>query len=57
MPMYGYLCKRCGHVFDTIHNWGENPGKCEKCNSKRIERQINTGVVAIYKGSGFTKKV
>lgn len=55
MPIYTYYCKNCKQTFDTIHGMNESLDKCEKCNSKRIERQVSKGACVIFKGEGWTK--
>lgn len=41
------ICKRCGHIFEVIRNWGGgvrlaknegvNPAKCPQCDSRLLE--------------------
>ena len=52
MPIYEYICKKCGVVSEQIHGMSETPRvKCEKCGGVS-ERKISSGAV-IFKGSGF----
>lgn len=53
MPTYEYVCKECGHHFETVQNISADPLKtCPRCGGL-IERKIFGGVGLIFKGSGF----
>ena len=41
MPLYEYICKKCGKPFETIAKHGEKPA-CEHCGSVSVERQLST---------------
>ncbi|MEW6556802.1 MAG: zinc ribbon domain-containing protein [Elusimicrobiota bacterium] len=48
MPLYTYICKDCGESFELLVGINANREelKCEKCNSKNIQRtfaSFNTG--------------
>ena len=52
MPIYEYMCKKCGAVVEKIHGMNETPKvKCEECGGAS-QRKISSGAV-IFKGSGF----
>ena len=52
MPIYEYICKKCGAISEKIHGMNETPRvKCEECGGAS-ERKISSGAV-IFKGSGF----
>lgn len=52
MPMYRYVCKKCGNEKVELHSLNENPEIiCEVCNTK-MERAIGR-VGIVFKGSGF----
>ena len=52
MPIYEYMCKKCGSITERIHGMNESPSvKCESCGAK-TERKISSGGF-ILKGSGF----
>ncbi|MCL1926215.1 MAG: hypothetical protein FWF95_03645 [Syntrophorhabdaceae bacterium] len=52
MPIYEYICKKCGAITERIHGMNETPRvKCEECGGAS-ERKISSGAV-IFKGSGF----
>ena len=40
MPIYTYVCKDCGQSFELLVGMTDNKEelKCEKCNSKNIQR-------------------
>lgn len=43
MPTYDYVCRNCGHEFETIENVSEHEStrhKCPECNSAKVERVL-----------------
>lgn len=54
MPIYEYLCKNCGHIFEELQSMKEEPlVKCPNCGKSTLKRLIGTGTGIIFKGSGF----
>jgi putative FmdB family regulatory protein len=52
MPTYEYLCKTCGHRFETWQKMSDDPlTVCPNCGSPIHRVLFATGVV--FKGSGF----
>jgi putative FmdB family regulatory protein len=52
MPLYEYLCKKCGHRFEEIQKFSDKqPTKCPKCGGL-IEQVISAPAVQ-FKGSGW----
>jgi putative FmdB family regulatory protein len=52
MPTYEYLCKTCGHRFETWQKMSDEPLKvCPNCGAEIHRVLFATGVV--FKGSGF----
>jgi putative FmdB family regulatory protein len=52
MPLYEYLCKKCGHRFEEIKKFSDKqPTKCPKCGGV-IEQVISAPAVQ-FKGSGW----
>jgi putative FmdB family regulatory protein len=52
MPIYEYMCRKCGAITEKIHGMNENPAvKCEACGGK-AERKIS-GASFHLKGSGW----
>ncbi len=43
MPVYTYVCKKCGAKFDLLIGVSSEKTelKCKKCNSERIERSLS----------------
>ena len=37
MPIYDYVCKRCGRTFETLVRKGETPA-CASCGGVELER-------------------
>lgn len=56
MPIYEYVCKKCGHEMEAIQKHSDEPLlKCPKCNKKALEKLISTGGF-VLKGDGFYKR-
>lgn len=54
MPTYEYLCKTCGHRFETWQKMTDEPlTECPECG-QRIRRVLYPAGV-VFKGSGFYK--
>lgn len=54
MPTYEYKCDACGHEFDELQSFSDEPlTKCPKCKKKKLRRLFGTGASIIFKGSGF----
>src|SRR5437867_1556907 len=52
MPTYEYLCKTCGHRFETWQKMSDEPlTVCPNCGAEIRRVLFATGVV--FKGSGF----
>src|ERR1700686_3737613 len=52
MPLYEYLCKKCGHRFEEIKKFSDKqPTKCPECGGV-IEQVISAPAVQ-FKGSGL----
>jgi len=47
MPIYDYLCKKCGHTVELIVKDYMADIKCEKCN-KSMERQVSNAYFRLY---------
>jgi putative FmdB family regulatory protein len=52
MPLYEYLCKKCGHRFEEIKKFSDKqPKRCPECGGV-IEQVISAPAVQ-FKGSGW----
>jgi putative FmdB family regulatory protein len=52
MPLYEYLCNKCGHRFEEIKKFSDKqPKKCPECGGV-IEQVISAPAVQ-FKGSGW----
>jgi putative FmdB family regulatory protein len=52
MPLYEYLCQKCGHRFERIQKFSDKiVTKCAECGG-RVERVISAPAVQ-FKGSGW----
>jgi putative FmdB family regulatory protein len=52
MPLYEYLCKKCGHRFERIQKFSDRMvKKCPECGGQ-VEQTITAPAVQ-FKGSGF----
>ena len=52
MPLYEYECKKCGHRFEKIQKFSDQPiKKCPECGGS-VEKTISAPAVQ-FKGSGW----
>lgn len=53
MPIYEYECKACGHTFDTIQSFSEEPlTDCPVCKEPALKKLISASAFHL-KGSGW----
>ncbi len=53
MPIYEYVCSKCGHEWDAIQKFSEKPlTACPKCSKKAAKRKISASAFHL-KGSGW----
>ncbi len=41
MPIYEYLCAKCGKPFEELVSSSATAVKCPMCRSSRVERQLS----------------
>lgn len=52
MPLYEYECKQCGHRFEKIQKFSDEPEKvCPKCGGE-VEKLLSSPAVQ-FKGAGW----
>jgi putative FmdB family regulatory protein len=52
LPIYEYLCKKCGRQFERIQKFSDKPlDTCEKCGGA-LERLLSSPAIQ-FKGSGW----
>jgi putative FmdB family regulatory protein len=53
MPIYEYLCDKCGHEFEREQRITDEPVKtCPKCRARKVQRLISR-TAFVLKGSGW----
>jgi len=53
MPIYEYLCEKCGHEFEREQRITEDPvKKCPECRANKVRRLISR-TAFVLKGSGW----
>ncbi|RIL05650.1 MAG: FmdB family transcriptional regulator [Proteobacteria bacterium] len=53
MPIYEYLCEKCGHEFEREQRITEDPVKvCPECRAKKVRRLISR-TAFVLKGGGW----
>ncbi len=54
MPIYEYECKKCGHRFDVMQSFTDEPLKtCRNNGCRGRVRKVLSPPAIIFKGSGF----
>ena len=52
VPLYEYECKKCGHRFEKIQKFSDDPEKvCPKCGGE-VEKLLSSPAVQ-FKGAGW----
>jgi len=52
MPIYEYKCSKCGHTFELIQKFSDDPvSTCPVCGGK-VERLVSAPAIQ-FKGSGW----
>jgi putative FmdB family regulatory protein len=52
MPLYEYLCKKCGHRFEKIRKFSDRAiRKCPECGG--VVEQVVSAPAVQFKGSGW----
>jgi putative FmdB family regulatory protein len=53
LPIYEYLCEKCGHEFEREQRITDDPVKvCPACRAKKVRRLISR-TAFVLKGSGW----
>lgn len=53
MPIYEYLCEKCGHEFETIQKFSDSPlRECPVCHEERLVKKISAAGFRL-KGGGW----
>lgn len=53
MPIFEYVCRKCGHGFEKIVAASERPA-CPECSSRKLEKQLSV-FAASTKGEGAAR--
>ena len=55
MPIYEYRCPDCGHEFEKIQSFSDDPVKdCPSCGAQDVRKKISLSAFSL-KGSGWYK--
>jgi putative FmdB family regulatory protein len=41
MPIYGYICEKCSHGFQTLVMSSDDIPACPSCGSAKLEQQLS----------------
>jgi putative FmdB family regulatory protein len=53
MPLYEYRCEACGHQFEVIQKFSDEPiAVCPKCGSGPVEKLLSSPAFQ-FKGTGW----
>ena len=54
MPVYEYVCAKCGHEMEAFQSMKDEPlKKCPACKRQALKRKVGGGAGLIFKGTGF----
>ena len=55
MPLYEYVCMECGHEFDALQSFHDDPiRECPVCKKEEVRKKISKPSFAL-KGGGWYK--
>lgn len=55
MPIYEYSCPDCGHDFEALQKFSDDPVRdCPKCNAANVKKRISA-TSFVLKGGGWYK--
>ena len=53
MPIYGYVCKSCGHRFDVLQKMSDDPlVHCPDCGEPELQKELSAPKFRL-KGQGW----
>ena len=53
MPLYEYVCQKCGRKTEVLQGWKEGPLRiCPHCGGKKLKKAFSAPAIQ-FKGSGF----
>ena len=53
MPIYGYVCKSCGHRFDVLQKMSDDPlAHCPDCGEPSLQKELSAPKFRL-KGQGW----
>src|SRR5688500_10126675 len=56
MPTYEYACRECGHHFEVVQSFKDDPlTDCPTCSAAAALRKVFHPIGISFKGSGFYK--
>jgi putative FmdB family regulatory protein len=54
MPIYEYVCKKCGHQQEALHKAEEKPRlACDECGAKPMSRQVSAAGFRLSGGGWY----
>jgi putative FmdB family regulatory protein len=54
MPLYTYICQKCGEQFESVSKFGQEETVCPECGStSKRSHEIKRPPAVIYRGNGF----
>ncbi|RKY26378.1 MAG: zinc ribbon domain-containing protein [Planctomycetota bacterium] len=57
MPIYEYKCAKCGAVSESlVREAGDEPEKCPKCGSRKLEKIMSVSSVSVKNGGTGTTR-
>ncbi len=53
MPIYEYVCKKCGHLFDVLQKISDDPlNYCPECGEPELRKRVSAPAFRL-KGGGW----
>lgn len=55
MPIFEYLCRKCGHRFEKLLRGAELPD-CPECHSRRLDKQLSVFAPSVKGAAAATAR-
>jgi putative FmdB family regulatory protein len=56
MPLYEYGCQKCGHKFEKLQKFSDDPlTECPECHEESLQKLVSQGSTFCLMGYGWDK--
>lgn len=55
MPIFEYVCRRCGHRFEQLV-YGQSAPECPSCRGRKVEKQLSVFAASVKGGAAPARR-